>query len=117
MHDEGSIILFNFPQTDQEIGKLRPALIIRKLPGKFNDSLICMISSQLHHYQPGFDEVIHPEDDDYIHSGLKLVSVIRLSRLAVVEKSLFMGKLGDINSHRLQRLKINLSQWIDGKTK
>ena len=45
---EGQIFLFKFPQTDQQEGKLRPALVLRELPGKYNDWLICMISSQLH---------------------------------------------------------------------
>ena len=30
---EGQIVLFRFPQTDQEAGKLRPALVLRRLPG------------------------------------------------------------------------------------
>ena len=34
---EGKIILFRFPQADQSSGKLRPALVIRKLPGKYDD--------------------------------------------------------------------------------
>jgi mRNA interferase MazF len=37
MIDEGQIVLFKFPQTDQKIGKLRPALVLRRLPGQFDD--------------------------------------------------------------------------------
>ncbi len=112
MHGEGQIVLFKFPQTDQGIGKLRPALILRKLPGKFDDWLICMISSQLHHFQPSLDEIMKAEENDFIMSGLKLPSVIRLSRLAVVDQKILLGKLGDIDNDRLLRLKMNLSQWI-----
>lgn len=116
MHEEeGSIVLFKFPQTDHGIGKLRPALIVSKLPGKFDDWLICMISSQLHHCQPGFDEIINFEDNDFIQSGLKMPSVIRLTRLAVVEQNLLLGKLGEIDTERLLRLKTNLCQWIKDK--
>jgi mRNA interferase MazF len=57
---EGQIVLFKFPQTDQTVGKLRPALVLRRLPGQFDDWLICMISSQLHQQTPGLDEVITP---------------------------------------------------------
>ncbi len=39
MISEGQIVLFKFPQTDQKEGKLRPALVLRELPGKFNDWL------------------------------------------------------------------------------
>lgn len=45
---EGQVVLFRFPQTDQTEGSLRPALVLRQLPGQYNDWLICMISSQLH---------------------------------------------------------------------
>jgi len=44
---EGSIVLFRFPQTDQTQGKLRPALVLRKLPGPYGDWLICMVSTLL----------------------------------------------------------------------
>ncbi|KKO19969.1 MAG: hypothetical protein BROFUL_01317 [Candidatus Brocadia fulgida] len=41
MITKGQIVLFKFPQTDQKEGKLRPALILRELPGKlaFGDLL------------------------------------------------------------------------------
>lgn len=47
MISEGQIVLFRFPQTDQQSGKFRPALVVRKLPGRYEDLLVCMISSQL----------------------------------------------------------------------
>lgn len=47
MKQAGQIVLFRFPQTDLEEGKLRPALLLGKLPGEYDDWLICMISSQI----------------------------------------------------------------------
>lgn len=58
MKQPGQIVLSRFPQTDPEEGKLRPALLLGKLPGEYNDWLICMVSSQTYHAIPGFDEVI-----------------------------------------------------------
>lgn len=49
MIQEGQIVLFAFPHTDQSVGKLRPALALRALPGLQDDWLVCMISTQLHH--------------------------------------------------------------------
>jgi mRNA interferase MazF len=109
---EGQIILFRFPQTDQQIGKLRPALIIRKLPGQYNDWLICMVSSQLDQEITGFDEVMTPKDSDFRDSGLKQPSLIRICRLAVVSGQILIGKIGRVDSRRLSRIKQNLSQWI-----
>lgn len=68
----GQIVLFRFPQTDLDTGKLRPALLLGKLPGEYDDWLICMISSQLHHAVSGFDETVHEEDSDFVSSGLKI---------------------------------------------
>ena len=79
---EGLIVLFRFPQTDMSKGKLRPALVIRKVPGPHDDWLICMISSQLTQHIPGLDEIINPDDPDFNDSGLKESSLFRASRLA-----------------------------------
>jgi len=112
MISEGQIILFRFPQTDQQSGKLRPALVIRKLPGRYEDWLISMISSQLIQEISGFDEVISPGDTDFEDSGLKLTSLIRLGRLAVVNSDILLGNIGRIDKVRLARIKQNLAQWI-----
>jgi mRNA interferase MazF len=53
MKQAGQIALFRFPQIDLEQGKLRPALLLGKLPGEYDDWLICMISSQIRHCVPG----------------------------------------------------------------
>ena len=65
MIEEGQIVLFPFPQTNQTEGKLRPALVLRKCPGPHGDWLICMISSQLRHAIAGTDEVICQGDADF----------------------------------------------------
>lgn len=113
MISEGQIVLFKFPQTDLGEGKLRPALVIRKLPGNYDDWLICMISSQTHQKISDVDdELIKPDDTDFIGSGLKTTSIIRLYRLAVVEKSILVGKIGQINDQRLEKIKRALCAWI-----
>lgn len=111
MISEGQIVLFKFPQADQKEGKLRPALILRELPGKFNDWLICMISSNIDQQIPDLDELITPEASDFFQSGLKVPSVIRTSRLAVVDGNILLGKLGQINTERLHKIKQKLSKW------
>jgi len=108
----GQIILFRFPQTDLEAGKLRPALLLGKLPGDYDDWLICMISSQTRHCIPQFDELIQEQDSDFPHSGLKGASVIRVGRLAVVEGSVLLGAIGQISPERLRRIKNHLAAWL-----
>jgi mRNA interferase MazF len=112
MKQAGQIILFRFPQTDLEAGKLRPALLFGKLPGDFDDWLICMISSQIRHYIPQFDELIQETDGDFALSGLKSASVIRVGRLAVVQGRVLLGAAGQISPERLQRITSHLAEWI-----
>ena len=104
--------MFKFPQVDLEQGKLRPALLVGKLPGSYDDWLICMISSQVYHYIPDFDEIIQEKDIDFVESGLKTVGVIRVGRLAVIEGRILLGAIGRISLARLQRIKIHLADWL-----
>ena len=112
MIEEGDVVLFYFPQTDLKEGKLRPALVIKKLPGEYDDWLICMISTRIYHYNKELDETIAREDKDFQASGLKTKSIIRASRLAVVEKEILVGKIGRISPERLKRIKDKLGKWI-----
>lgn len=109
---EGQIVLFRFPQTDLQPGELRPALVVRKLPGRHEDWLICMVSSQLSQEIPGLDEIISPNDPDFKDSGLKLPSLIRAGRLAVVNVDVLAGNIGHVADTRLDRIRHNLSKWI-----
>ena len=114
MIQEGHIVLFPFPQTDQATGKLRPALVLRRCPGPHDDWLICMISSQLRHEMAGIDDVIRPADSDFAQIGLKLASVIRTTRLAVVAAGILEGTIGTLPKARLDRIRQNLADWISG---
>jgi mRNA interferase MazF len=112
MKQAGQIVLFRFPQTDLEEGKLRPALLLGRLPGEHDDWLICMISSQVRHYMPGFDEIVREDDPDFAESGLKASSVVRIGRLAVVEEEILLGAIGQIAFERLERIKHRLAEWL-----
>jgi mRNA interferase MazF len=58
--------------------------------------------------------MISPEDSDFQQSGLKQPSIIRISRLAVASGDILIGKLGEVDSRRLRRIKQMLSNWIQG---
>ena len=65
MKEAGQVVVFRFPQTDLEEGKLRPALLLGKLPGNYDDWLIYMISSQTRQAIEGFDEIVEENDKDF----------------------------------------------------
>jgi len=112
MKQAGQIVLFRFPHTDLAEGRLRPALLLGKLPGEYDDWLVCMISSQIRHTVPDFDEIVQEEAADFAESGLKVSSVIRVGRLAVVDGALLLGAIGRIAPGRLQRIKDRLTEWL-----
>jgi mRNA interferase MazF len=115
MKEAGQVVAFRFPQTDLEEGKLRPALLLGKLPGDYDDWLICMISSQTHRYIAGFDEIVQEDESDFGERGLKVTSVIRVGRLAVVSGEILIGAIGQVSSERLSRVKKHLSDWLSEK--
>jgi len=112
MKQAGQIAVYRFPQTDLEDGKLRPALLLGKLPGEYDDWLICMISSQTRHYIAEFDEIVQESDNDFAESGLKVTSIIRVGRLAVVSGEILLGAIGQVSNERLIRIKNHLSDWL-----
>ncbi len=90
----GDIILIDLLQSDGSY-KLRPALILKQLP-KYNDFLVCGISSQISQYIKGFDEILNEHNKNFTDTGLHTTSVIRLFFLAVVQNERLAGKIGKI---------------------
>lgn len=112
MKQAGQIVLVPFPFTDLSGTKPRPVLMLRKTSVQFDDWLVCMVSSQLQQIDSSLHEVLSPSDADFAATGLKVTSVLRLSRLAVLDGSLLMGSLGAISDERLQRIRQRLAAWI-----
>jgi len=112
----GQVAILKFPQTDLAPGKPRPVLLIARLLGPYDDWLVSMIFTQLQQSIEGFDEVIDQGDDDFHVSGLKVPSVIRISRLAVVSADLLVGAIGQISPHRMRIVQRRLAEWISGRT-
>ena len=112
MTSPGHVVLFRFPQADQQRGKLRPALVLTRLPSDYPDWLVCMISSQLRHEVPDLDEIIRPDEPDFESSGLRMESLIRVTRLAVVEEDALLGSIGKVAPTRLHGIRDRLAAWL-----
>lgn len=100
----GDIVLLRFPFTDSKIYKRRPALIIND----FNDGdiIVCRITSQI--YDTKNDIFI----DNWDKSGLKLASVIRVHKLATLEKDIvenIMGQIDNSTKEKVQSIIIRLT--------
>ncbi len=110
---EGMVVLVPFPQVETDLrGKVRPAVVIRRLPGGYDDWLICMVSSRVAQSLDGFDEIVSDQDDDFAASGLKVSSVIRITRLAVCHGPVMLGSIGHVDDARLRRVRSRLCDWL-----
>jgi mRNA interferase MazF len=92
--NEGDVVLTPLPQADGKV-KNRPAVVLRVMP-QYGDLLVSGISTQVHQAVAGFDETIRPGDPDFVGSGLKRASVIRLGFLVVLPVANFIGAIGAI---------------------
>lgn len=93
----GDIVLLKFPFTDGKSYKRRPAFVIND----FNDGdiIVCRITSQV--YETPYDICL----DNWESYGLKLPSVLRVHKLATLEKSLIETKMGNIDNSIKENVK------------
>lgn len=108
--NEGDVVLTQVPQADGQL-KNRPAVFLRELP-PYTDLLICGVSTQLHQQVIDFDDLITAIDADFVTSGLKAASLIRLGFLSVVPQNRIIGSIGSISTERHRRLLQNLANHL-----
>ena len=97
--ESGSIVLLKFPFTDGISYKRRPALILKDLED--GDILVCRITSKI--YKSKYDVYL----SDWSNFGLKLPSVVRVHKMATLEKDMMetiMGKLDDATLNKIKSL-------------
>jgi mRNA interferase MazF len=90
---KGDIVLIPFPFTDLSGLKNRPALIL--VDGE-SDITVSFITTQLK-----WKEDLDVKIDPTLTNGLKVTSLIRLSKLATIDKDLVLGELGKLSKDEL----------------
>lgn len=93
----GDIVLLKFPFTDGKSFKNRPALVIADL--KDNDILVCRITSKF--YNTEFDFNI----ENWQEVGLKLPSIVRVHKLATLNKELLYLKISRIDETQKNQIR------------
>ncbi len=84
------IVLISFPFTDFSGTKVRPAVVL--IETEF-DVTVAFITSQFK-WKEKFDIVLQPS----VENGLKQSSLIRVTKLATIDKQLILGLLGDLSA-------------------
>lgn len=92
----GDIWVAEITFTDGSASKKRPVLILWL---DDNDAVVCAVTSAASRTQT--DVVLR----DWQPAGLRLPSVVRLSRLDCIEQSLLLARLGALSSHDANFLK------------
>jgi mRNA interferase MazF len=97
---KGDVVLIPFPFTDLSGNKNRPAVI---LISTYLDITVSFITSQTK-WKEKYDVELKPTKTN----GLKIKSLIRLNKLATINKDLVIGKLGQLEEADITRLNENL---------
>ena len=96
--ESGTIVLLRFPFTDGISYKRRPALVLQDLED--GDVLVCRITSKV--YKSKYDIYL----DDWLKFGLKLPSVVRVHKMATLEKNMIETIMGKIDEIVLNKVKL-----------
>jgi len=94
--NKGDVVLIPFPFSDFSGAKNRPAVILIETD---EDVTVAFITTQLK-----WKTELQPSD----LNGLKRVSLIRLNKLATIDKELVIGRLGSIDKTSTGLLNKNL---------
>ncbi|HEY1019033.1 MAG TPA: type II toxin-antitoxin system PemK/MazF family toxin [Sediminibacterium sp.] len=93
---KGDIVLITFPFTDLSGTKLRPAVILSETSF---DITVCFITTQLQ-WKESTDLLLAPTS----FNGLRKPSLVRVSKIATLDKALAKGLLGKLNPTELDEL-------------
>ncbi|AFZ01301.1 type II toxin-antitoxin system PemK/MazF family toxin [Calothrix sp. PCC 6303] len=100
---KGDIVLTQFPFTDLSQTKLRPAVILWVDLAK-DEITLCFISSQNVNNLTSEEFAIIDSDPDFVTTGLRISSKVRVTRLATLNRLLVVRRLGQLTTKHIQKL-------------
>ncbi|MEK7200516.1 MAG: type II toxin-antitoxin system PemK/MazF family toxin [Patescibacteria group bacterium] len=95
---KGKIVLIPFPFTDLSGSKVRPAIILSNNK-KGEDCLVAFISS-LGIKRSEFDVSVKLS----LKNGLKIDSVVKVDKIATLEKKIILGEIGILESEYVTKI-------------
>jgi mRNA interferase MazF len=91
----GDVVLTQFPFTDLTGASLRPALVVS--PGQIGEDVVLVaISSVVRGSRVATDYIVDTSHPEFPLTGLRVTSVLRLHKLATVERVVIVRRLGYI---------------------
>lgn len=104
MH-KGTIVLIPFPFTDLSGQKVRPALVLHDNKGG-EDCIVSFISSHLGDKSGKFEV----KAVQSVQNGLKSDSIIKVDKIATLQKKIVLGELGTLESPLLAEVNVKLKK-------
>lgn len=102
MYEFGKIVLVPFPFTDLTSAKLRPALIVSKKADE--DLILVFISSKIAQFKDDeYAFLLQSGEKEFKKTGLKVDSVIRLNKIATINKRVILGEIGKLSETTIKK--------------
>ncbi len=100
---KSDIVLVQFPFSDLSQTKLRPALILA-VSSSIDEITLCFISSQKVQRLSPDEFAIFKSDDEFLQTGLKTNSKVRVTRIITLERKLIIRKIGKLGEKQIDNL-------------
>ena len=85
-----------FPFTDLSGQKVRPALVVSRSDRPGSDVVLAFITTFQRQSLLPTDLLLETSHPDFVQTGLKAPSVVKLDKLVTVESSILLGELGEL---------------------
>lgn len=102
---KGKIVLVPFPFTDLSGQKVRPCLVLYEQKNG-EDCIVSFVSSVRRSKSSVFDISVKASKEN----GLKIDSIIRMDKIATLQKKIILGELGALESKTLRSVDVALKK-------
>ena len=94
------VVLVRFPFTDLSAETVRPALIVGRVTG--NDVVVAFVTSRIggngRQGRQREEHLMDPMDPEFLMTGFRAPSAIRLNKLATLDRALIRRRIGRIGA-------------------
>ncbi|HMO40420.1 MAG TPA: type II toxin-antitoxin system PemK/MazF family toxin [Saprospiraceae bacterium] len=105
----GDIVLIPFPFAEGTNKKVRPAVVICHTKDKYQDLVICAISSVVPGTLSENEILLQPNSQN----GLRAISVLKVDRIVTAKRQDIIAQLGFLDEKNLTHFKIIFKNLVD----
>ena len=98
----GEIVFLNFPYTNYQKSKVRPAVIVAK--SDFDDDyIVAYVTTEVDNYSMS-KYAVHLKKEDLDSNDLKFSSLIRVDKIIVADSSMFQRTVGKLKDFKIKEV-------------